>query len=407
MYYNDESYLSEAVFNNGKQTVEPLLEIIQKIKDELDERIKEQEDSAAANKNKKHADIKQFDPKAFWRNTLFKDLEDKLREIFGFRTVEVHPYIERYLMPSKIFESNELNCVVYSVDRFPIDGLVTENGFYDKTHSATMQIFITLGLLKNLTSEEVLAVLLHEFGHSIDPAIVDIKYTETNILSKYITDRKESINKNEKRAMSKLTDIGAIAGAYFIIFLLWFAIIFSGPILDLFQSKEGLAKKRLKKIKEKLENDKEQFNRHNYGEAFADNFARMYGYGHVLMKGLNKLSKNMDREFRSRYKKEKTRQRIIYNITMNMISDVHKTDIHRIRNLIREYKVDINDPNTPPVVKKQLEEDLIELEKVLDQYLNHKDAFQKRVNNLINEELKKLEDDEEKKSESDKNDDKK
>ena len=49
-----------------------------------------------------------------------------------------------------------------------------------------MEIWISLGLIKNLTSDEILAVLLHEFGHSIDPALIDIKYTETNILSKYI-----------------------------------------------------------------------------------------------------------------------------------------------------------------------------------------------------------------------------
>ena len=184
--------------------------------------------------------------------------------------------------------------------------------------------------------------------------------------------------------MNKLTDIGIAFGAYLICILIWLATIFAGPIMDLFQTKEGSMKSKLKKIKEKLENDKERFNRQNYSEAFADNFARMYGYGHVLMKALKKLSSDMDRELRSRYKKEKIRQRVIYEITISMIGDVHKTDIHRIRNLIQEYKKDINDPATPPVVKKQLEEDLAELEKVLDQYLNHKDEFQKRVNNLIN-----------------------
>ena len=66
--------------------------------------------------------------------------------------------------------------------------------------------------------------------------------------------------------------------------------------------------------------------------------------------------------------------------------------------IINEYKSDINDPNTPEVVKKQLQEDLTELEKVLDQYLNNRDEFQKRIkNNIINNELKKLEDNDENK----------
>ena len=70
-----------------------------------------------------------------------------------------------------------------------------------------MEIWISLGLIKNLTSDEILAVLLHEFGHSIDPALIDIKYTETNILSKYITDRKKSLNKDENRIINKFRGI--------------------------------------------------------------------------------------------------------------------------------------------------------------------------------------------------------
>lgn len=385
-----DSFFMEAVFNNGKETVKPLLESIKKIKDELDSQIKEHEESVKTHKSNKESKIKEFDPTKFWKNTLFKDFEDQLRNVFGFRNVEIHPYIERYIAGKKRFESCELNCAVYHRDRFPVEGLITEKGFYDKSHSITMEIWISLGLLKNLTSEEILAVILHEFGHSIDPALTDIKYTETNILSKYITDRKGAINSNEKRLMNKLSETGFIVGTYLILFLIYFSIIFAGPFIDLFRTKEGSMKSKLKKIQAKLKADKDIFNRQNYTEAFADNFARMYGYGHILAKALKKMSNNMDKELKSRFKKEKFRQRVIYNITLSMINDEHKTDIHRIHNLIKEYKNDIDDPTTPPVVKKQLEEDLVELEKVLDQYLNHKDEFQKRVNNLINDELNKL-----------------
>jgi hypothetical protein len=407
---NINNYFTEAVFTGGKETVAPLLESITKIKEELDSKINEQDDSVTAAKNTKGVKVKPFDPKAFWKNTLFKDFEDQIRDIFGFRNVSINPYIEKYNSTTKKFESCELNCTIYHSDRFPIEGLVTDKGFYDNTHSVNMEIWMSLGLLQKLTSEEVLAVLLHEFGHSIDPALVDIKYTETNILSKYITDRKGAINKSEERAMkkmNKLSELGVFLGSYLIMILLMIGIALAEPISMLFQTKEGMMKRNLKKIKEQLENDKDRFNRQNYSEAFADNFARMYGYGSHLAKGLNKLTSDMDRELRSRFKKEKYRQQIIYKITMSAIKDVHKTDIHRIRNLIQEYKKDINDPNTPPVVKKQLEEDLLELEKVLDQYLNHKDEFQKRVNNLINEELKKLEESDEKNKEPSKESDSK
>ena len=188
-----DSYFTEAVFSGGKEKVKPLEEYIQKFKNELDERIKEQDENK-----------KQFDPKAYWRNTLFKDFEDELRKIFGFRNVELHPFIEKYNSKDKMFDTRQLNCVIYHVDRFPVEGLIGDDGFYDKSKSLTMEIYMSLGVIKHLNADEILAVLLHEFGHSIDPALTDIKYTETNILSKYITDRRSSINKDEKRLMKNL-----------------------------------------------------------------------------------------------------------------------------------------------------------------------------------------------------------
>jgi hypothetical protein len=99
-------------------------------------------------------------------------------------------------------------------------------------------------------------------------------------------------------------------------------------------------------------------------------------------------------------------------MTIDALNDVHKTDIHRINSLIKEYKADINDPNTPKQVKKNLQEDLNELQKVLDLYLNDKDEFRRRVNNLIyesisEEDTSKNEKDEKKEDNKNKKDDKK
>lgn len=405
---------SEAVFTGGKQTVMPLVEKIQQIKDLLDEQIEQQNssynDAKEARKNNKKGEkakqapkVKRFDPVAFWRHQLFKELEDSIGNIFGFRNVEIHPYVEKYNSSSKEFESKVLNCEIYHSDRFPIEGLVTDKGFYDKSKSLTMQVRISLGLLRELTAEEVLSVLLHEFGHSIDPALVDIKYTEVNILSKYLTDRKNSINRSEKKVISqnKITGEGALIVTWLLII---FAALFGSTIgkfinflMDKFGNKEKAMQKRLKKVKAMVDADKSKFNRQNYSEAYADNFARMYGFGAQLASGLRKLSSSFEKSLKSRYKKETERQMAIVYITSLMIKDVHKTDLHRIRNLIKEYKADIDDPNTSPTVKKQLEEDLVELEKVLNEYLNNFSEFQNRVNRIINEELEKVEIAEEKK----------
>lgn len=400
---NKEDIFTEAVFVDGKKKVQVLEEKIQKVKDKLEEEITKQDNSIKERRGKSAGGKKPlelFDPKLFWKDNVFKELEDELIKIFGFRNVEIHPYIEKYNSNTKKFQTKMMNCFVWSNDRFPIEGLVTDNGFYDKSRSTNMQIQITLGLIKSLEADEILGVLLHEFGHGIDPALVDIKYSQVNVLSKYMTDRKNAINKSEEKAVNGkgLTD----GGITFIILLFDLLIILlpfipyllrklSDTIVSLFVGKEKATERRLDKIRKMVDKDKDKFNRREFAEAYADNFARMYGYASSLMRGLKKISLDNDKTVNSRCKKEIFRQQNIVEITYMLIKDEHKTDIHRIRNLIKEYKDDIDDPNTPSAVKKQLKDDLAELEKVLDEYLNNFSEFQNRVNHVINEELQKIE----------------
>lgn len=396
-------FYTEAVFTSGKTTTMPLVEHIQKIKDLLDEQIAAQGKSIK-NGNGSNEKGSSFDPKAFWKNEIFKEFEDKIMEIFGFRNVEIHPYIEKYNSKTKTFESKILNCEIYCMNRYPIEGLVTEKGFFDKSKSLTMRIFVSLGLLKNLNAEEVMAIFLHEFGHGIDPALMDIKYTQVNILSKYLTDRKGALNKAEKKFLEKhkLSD-------QVLVYLLWTSVLFlimgvaavkkfTNFLMQKFANNDKIMQKKLEKIRKMVTDDKSRFNRQNFDEAYADNFARMYGYGPQLASSLKKMQKDRERAIKSRYKLEADRQEFIIYITSLMIKDVHKTDLHRIRNLIKEYKDDINDPNTSPVVKKQLQEDLAELEKILHEYTNNFSEFQNRVNRVINEELEKIEIADERKS---------
>ena len=363
---------TEAVFANGKNTVKPIEECLKNVKARLEKEVKEKGDK--------------FDPKAFFKRDEFKELENTIQKVFGFRLVSVYPVVEKYNSKTKKFESKQLNAFVYRADRFPIDGLVTEKGFYDKTHSLKMDVYFTNGIILALTPAELTAALLHEFGHGIDPALMTITYAETNALSKYLTDRKKEMTKNEKKALNLFKKNPS--GTKFVSFLNDVVTTVSSiGVGDLFQTKKGVEKKNLKKIKELLKKDKEQFDKVNSAEAYADNFARMYGYGPALMNGLKKMNDAVDKDIESRYKKEKARANIIFLITKSMISDEHKTDVHRIHSLIKEYRKDINDPNTPELVKKQLQDDLRELENVLRQYTNNKGNFRNRVYVLIDEEL--------------------
>ena len=410
----DKIYM-EAVFKDGRSKMQPLVNQIKKIQDQLNDEIKKHDAVEEGKSGKK------FDTVAFWRNPLFKELEELIQKIFGFRNVEIHPYMEDWDSKKKQFvfrDGNvEIPSEIFEVEvshslRYPIEGLVTDAGFYDKSKSLNFKIYFSLKFLHSVTPEEAVAVFLHEFGHTIDPAIVDIKYTKINILSKYLTDRKSALNSEEKKFLSvnKITEF-AILGIFtgFLILVTWFSAIWNQFVTNknkTLSPKE--TEERIKNLRATLSKS-EQFNRQNFSEAFADNFARMYGFGPQLMSALKKMNLDMSKKLRSRIKKEEERQKVILEMVENALQGQHRTNIHRARSLIKEYENDLKDPKLSAKIKKQIKEDKEEVEKVLESYTNDFSAFQNRLNKIINEELEKLENKNEKKKEKEdkKDDDKK
>lgn len=193
---DDQNIFQEAVFTNGKEKLAPILEKVVLIKNELETKIQEQTNNNV-----------QFNPIEYWRSPNMRALEDAIKNLFGVRFVSIESFNEKYVSDKDLFESERLSCYVYSSDRYPIDGIVTDNGFYDQSHSIVMNIHVSLGLIHLLTPEEILAVFLHEIGHNIDPALMTIKYAETNILSKYLTDRNEELNECEKNVEKSRVNI--------------------------------------------------------------------------------------------------------------------------------------------------------------------------------------------------------
>ena len=275
--------------------------------------------------------------------------------------------------------------------RFPIDGLVTDKGFYDTTHSLNIEIGITLGLLHEFSAEEVLAILLHEIGHGVDPAVMDIRYTQINILSKYLTDRKGSLTDEEKKyqknfLMAEIVLLGIIvllAGICELAVRAW------DWIKQLVIGKEKLQQQKLDRLKKLITKDG-RFTRQAHSEAFADNFSRMYGYGAHLASSFKKFEDAFVKKLEARYSRETRRENAILSIVESSLKGVHKTDVHRIHSLIREYKGELEDPNTPPAVKKNLKSDMEEVEKILDQYMNSYSDLRNRINKLIYDELNRL-----------------
>ena len=77
-------------------------------------------------------------------------------------------------------------------------------------------------------------------------------------------------------------------------------------------------------------------------------------------------------------------------MTKYALQDEHKTDVHRINALIREYEDDIKDETIPKKVRENLKADKEELEAVLDKYLNSFDEFSNAINKMILETLKDI-----------------
>jgi hypothetical protein len=366
---------NEAVFANGREKMKPIEDQFQLIKNKLDEILAKDKDD--------------FKPLTFVRDKVWKDLEDKMIEVFGFRNVDILHWNEGYNSKTNDFDTMQLNCYTYPSWRYPIDGLVTDNGFYDTTRSISTTISYSLGVIKQLDAKELTAIFLHELGHNIDPALVDISYVESNILSKYLTDREGSLTTQEKKIANqrggKIRTLGI-----FIAYILSFGILALIKLLiDLIKSLLFDPEKAYNLIKESIR-QAGKYDRRINGEAFADNFARMYGYGAPLMSGFQKVTRYYDKRIQSRIKKEKARQKIIAEIILYSIEDKHGTDMHRAYSLIREYEQDLKNPDIPDKVKSAIKEDMEELKRVVDAYVNSGDKFSNRINKMILEELEKM-----------------
>lgn len=382
-FLDKPDFFTEAVFTAGREKMAPIVECFRNIQNELNMQTK---DNARGRYD--------FNPNTFIKNTLWKDLEFKLCDIFGFKNVSIQHLIEEYRGNGK-FDSGILNAYTYPTWRYPIDGLVTENGFYDKTKSIELTVVLFLGVFKVMTPEELTALFLHELGHNVDPALVDIKFIATNKVSDYLAGDESSTNARIRDLESSEPSLMDIVKA---IFLLLFAITGVGAMAiliyqflkTLFTNEDSL----IESIRKAIADNTKSFNMSTSTEAFADNFARMYGFGTDLISALNKIEEFYENEDELGEKKsffylEKARQREIAEIVKMCMEDVHNTNIARAIALVKEYEKELQDPNMPAKVKKNLQDDMLSLQKVIDVYVDHKDDFTKRLRTAMYEELLK------------------
>nr|DAR89229.1 MAG TPA: peptidase [Caudoviricetes sp.] len=382
-FLDKPDFFTEAVFTAGREKMAPIVECFRNIQNELNMQTKD-------NVRGRY----EFNPNTFIKNNLWKELEFKLCDIFGFKNVSIQHLIEEYQGNGK-FDTGILNAYTYPTWRYPIDGLVTENGFYDKTKSIELTVVLFLGVFKVMTPEELTALFLHELGHNVDPALVDIKFIATNKVSDYLAGDESSTN-------ARIRDLESSEPSFMDIFkailLLLFVMTGVGAMVfliyqflkTLFTNEDSL----IESIRKAIADNTKAFNMSTSTEAFADNFARMYGFGTDLISALNKIEEFYENEDELGEKKsffylEKARQGEIAEIVKMCMEDVHNTNIARAIALVKEYEKELQDPNMPAKVKKNLQDDMLSLQKVIDAYVDHKDDFTKRLRTAMYEELLK------------------
>jgi hypothetical protein len=362
------SVITEAVFKDGKEKVKPIEDAFNNLSRVYSEKKKNLTGSGSSMRGHNE----------FYTDPAWKNLEKAIIECLGIRSV----IFSHMTIKSRVKNKPYLNCYTYTnmYDRFPIDGLITDKGFYDSSHTLMCEMIISQELFDTCTAEEITAIFLHELGHNIDPALVDIKYTGTDILIDSMLGREVSDKKIDKAKPKGLEGFGVFILIYWLIVLLLTILpAFIAFIKDLFESKE----KKLKKIKKLLEVAKE-FNKKENTEAYADNIARMYGYGAALMAGLKKVGiQNEDIYLHSFKEKSKRREKAVLNMYIWALEDVHGTDVQRTVALIKEYEADLKDDTIPDSAKKWIKKDKEQLEALLDAYINNKDELKATVNRMI------------------------
>jgi hypothetical protein len=369
-------FITEAVFKDGKNKIKPIQDSFDKLARVYSTMKKGLNGYSSTYDN--HV--------KFYKDDAWKELEKSMIEILGVRSI----VFDHMSMRSGHAGKYWLNCYTYTnmYDRFPIDSLISDAGFYDQSHTLMCEMTISQQLFEICTPEEITAIFLHELGHNIDPALVDIKYSGVDVLIDSMLGRTTSESKIDKlKSKLGIKKKGLVEDVVFTIYVLFLMIITFGPLVAIlidtlirrFESKE----KKMNKIKELLK-EANEFNRKNNTEAYADNIARMYGYGAALMTGLEKVGKqNEDIALYSYRKKAKRREKVILDMYIDSLRDVHGTDVQRIVALIKEYETDLKDPSIPDGTKKWIRADKEKLEAVLNAYVNNKDKVKANVNKMI------------------------
>lgn len=338
----------------------PEFETIEKLLDNISKKIK--------------ADPKKCNPNKYPET---KQIEKLFCKVFGFK--------KSFLYWEPFNQGNAytvaLNALILFSDKKDAIVKLSNTGFYDQSGKSVLTIYISNGLIlrDDLSSKELLAVILHEIGHNFDvskyhlieymlDAISSLgtsiyQYKKTDIdeaklnYKDKLTEHDEYLYDHDtKRAKENNTNDANMKKIYKI--NIWLNGILSSTRLGIHILLSPFAQLL------NLGNKK--------GEIFADSFPSAYGYSVELVSALNKLGKEKD----FYYKPTNGVTKFLYDLynfneeIFVSLSDCHGTNQERCKDCLLKLQWDLKNNDFSPELKEELINKINETTDIYKQFID-------------------------------------
>lgn len=287
---------------------------------------------------------------------------------------------------------------------------ITKNGYKFKDGSnvnAIVAVYSDLVFNPYYTNEENFAIFLHEIGHNFQTAVNKTVFSLTAAtglfyvlidLMRYgpiepianLLVSSDNTKKVINNALNDLLDNKAMQCIYTVTsMLLYMGTSIKNIVLDIIQITGrpvvlivGALYNLLPFLLELITGS---HLKSYYGERFADGFAASYGFGEALASALKKFD-GMNYARSQLMSDDIMRTPIIGHLyvlacmpglMLWSIIDCHPSTEDRCKSIIKDLRYDLNDPSTPPALKKQLEKEIDDYEAAMSEYFKESKKFYK------------------------------
>lgn len=321
----------------------------------------------------------------------FREVEKLFEKEFGFKKFQL--ICESEIVPNAFTYSGSK---FSKVDIYKMPELPTEHGkkYYDASHQYMCSVWIFSSVFVDLTSGEIVAMILHEVGHNFD--VVKENWVADSIAT-YILQNKEDYDKDKAAEDDEAVDYSK-----------WLSERSTQEQnewmskISLERFEKALNKLNLFKLKTIwklislpirapftaiIKSRSAGFWKSVAGEVYADSFASAYGYGPELIN----LFRKLEDEYRNK-KADTFIGTIHYTTTIlpsiiSFMSDTHPSTQARLKRQMDDLDRIANDPETPPETRKMAKRDADLCREVYKKYLSGGGSWTRKFFRVLQDKL--------------------